>query len=689
MSLRFALATTSRPIPDADVKAFFDKTLAPHVGQNGLEAVAMTYFSFPEGSDTPRLVSFSAGTCYNLDSNAVGAPQPATSMYRIASVTKVYTTTALWQLHEQGRLDLDARIEDLLPSLASRMEGHIITVRDLLRHTLPLDENALDSERRGDGTPFMSAIDALDKHFWTAWTSSADAPRRISYSNHGSAIGGAIIEAVTGMTIDEYFQQYLYKPIGANNTAFHREFRGDYSNVCLPSKARETCAAPYEIYDRGSGDLYATTEDAARFLAGQVSPLSGFFARKETSTEMLARAWPESDALPANVYNGIASLWGLDQYRGVRMISKGGDLYEASCEGIFFPDTRDGFFFVGSPGGPIRRDVKNQWVTAFRSNASTDGDQPLAPTQMEDWQARAIVGNYKSARSAAQGMLTATTLFEHRRIETVADDPLGAIDVGPTGIRYVAVAGSNHSATRVVFANTTEKLGTKYLVATFDPATKRCLQVEMPSAQATLLPLTIRDNKVLVLLLMSCAAVVLLASLVAFCLLPLGRIVGARVHKIDQVAPAEYAPLLSHAGDDYESLGPAPLHHDQEPESAAAEVPVNDKHNVPAIATTMQQTLQLILAVSSIVLLGAVIAIASVKEDAQMSFMRGTFITVAVCLVMQVVLVCALYLCIVVRIYAGAKLTRKGIVGWAILFVLNVCSIPGLVWTNFITMHFW
>ncbi|KAL7745892.1 hypothetical protein RI367_008794 [Sorochytrium milnesiophthora] len=399
---------------------------------------------------------------------------------------------------------------------------------------------------------------------------------------------------------------------------------------------------------------------------------------------MLARGWPESDALPANVYNGIASLWGLDQYRGVRMISKGGDLFEASCEGIFFPDTRDGFFFVGSPGGPIRRDVKNQWATAFRSNASTAADQPLPPTQMKDWQARAIVGEYKSARSLAQGMLTATTLFEHRRIEPVADDPLGAIDVGPTGIRYVAVAGSNHSATRVVFANTTEKLGTKYLVATFDPATKRCLQVEMPSAQATLLPLTIRDNKVLILALLACAAVVLLASLVAFCLLPLGRIVWARVRKTDQVAPAEYAPLLSHAEDDYESLDPEPVHYDREPESEAAEVPVNDKYNVPAIATAVQQTLQLILAVSSIVLLGAVIAIASVKEDAQMSFMRGTFITVAVCLMMQVVLVCALYLCVVVRVYAGAKLSRMETVGWAILFVLNVCSIPGLVWTNLI-----
>ncbi|KAL7746830.1 hypothetical protein RI367_007876 [Sorochytrium milnesiophthora] len=318
---------------------------------------------------------------------------------------------------------------------------------------------------------------------------------------------------------------------------------------------------------------------------------------------------------------------------------------------------------------------------------------------MEDWQARAIVGNYKSARSAAQGMLTATTLFEHQRIETVADNPLGAIDVGPTGIRYVAVAGSNHSAMRVVFANTTEKLGTKYLIATFDPATKRCLQVEMPSAQATLLPLTIRDNKVLVLALLACAAVVLLASLVAFCLLPLWRIIWARVRKTDQAAPTEYAPLLPHAEDDYESLDPEPLLHDYQPESAAAEAPVVsssgwgwtrfDKSDVPAIATAVQQTLQLILAVSGFVLLGAVIAIATIKTDAQIMSMRGTFITVAVCLVMQVALVCALYLCVVVRVHAGAKLTRMEIVGWAILFVLNVCSIPGLVWTNLIMMHFW
>ncbi|KAL7751907.1 hypothetical protein RI367_002429 [Sorochytrium milnesiophthora] len=640
------LGATSGPLRNADVNAFFDKTLAPLVGQDGTHAMALTYFSFPEGSDTPRLVSFSAGTCYDLDSNAVGAPQPATSMYRIASVTKVYTSTALWQLHEQGRLDLDARIEHLLPSLAPLMKGHIITVRDLLRHTFPLDENILAHLRSGDGSPYLSVLDGLEQRYWTAWTRSPDAPRRISYSNQGMAVGGAIVEAVTGITIDEYFRQYIYKPVGANHTAFHRELQGNYSSVCLPPNAGADYGVPYEVYGLAAGDLYATTEDVAR-------------------------------------------LWGLEQYRGVRMISKNGGLHEASCDAVFFPDTRDGYFVIGTPGSALRQDTKNQWVTAFRSNASTVADQPLAPTQMEDWQARAIVGKYKGARSVAQGMLTVTTLFEHRRIEAVADDRLGAIDVGPTGIRYVAVAGSNHSATRVVFANTTEKLGTKYLVATFDPTTKRCLQVEMPSAQATLLPLTIRDNKVLVLLMLACAAVVLLASLVAFCLLPLGRIVWARVRKTDQVAPAEYAPLLSNSEDNYESLAPARLHHDQEIESAAAEVPANDKHNVPAIATAVQQTLQLILAVSSIVLLGAVIAIAATKTDAQLAFMRGTFITVAVCLVMQVALVCVLYLCVVVRVYAGAKLTRRETVGWAILFVLNVCSIPGLVWTNLITMHFW
>ncbi|KAL7748253.1 hypothetical protein RI367_006439 [Sorochytrium milnesiophthora] len=585
------LSVTCDPVSDADVKAFFDSTVAPHVGPDGMQAVAMTYFSLPSGSNTPHLVSFSAGTCYNLDGKATGAPQPASTMFRIGSVTKVYTSTALWQLYEQGRLDLDARIEDLLPSLAPRMDGHRITVRDLLRHTVPLDEPDIGILMKGDGVPSLNALEAVETYAWTAWTRAPDAPRGISYINAGSAIGGAIIEKITGMTIDEYFKRYIYQPVGANRTAFHRELHGDYSNVCFPPDAQTKCSAPYEMIARAAGDLYATPEDLARFLAGHVANQSTLFIKSDTAAAMHKRAYPAFDILPETVYHGEANLWKLETFRGVRIVGKAGDALEASGKAYFFPETQDGFYVVGT-------------------------------------------------------------------LQMAADDPLGAIDIERLQMRFVSLETPNQNSTRVVFANSTDASGTKYMVATFDADTKKCLQIELLASEQTLRPLTVADNSALVTFLLACAGLVALASILAFLLVPLWRVRVVRVHQGFWI----WAPFaVRHSGSARD----------------------------PRAAIAAQQSLQHILATSTLALFVSRAVVAATFTTRHTTAMNVVWIASEVCWVVQVALVFALCLCVLVRCCCGAVLPRNVLIGWAILFVLNAFSMPGLILGNVMTFRIW
>ncbi|KAL7747492.1 hypothetical protein RI367_007084 [Sorochytrium milnesiophthora] len=653
------LGATSGPISDADVKAFFDTSIAPLVSQKGPQAIGMTYFSFPDGSDTPRLVSYSAGTCYDLDGKATGAPQPSTTIFRIGSVTKVFTGTALWQLHEQGRLDLDARIDDLLPSLASRMKGHVITVRDVLQHTVPLDANLISALRPGDGMPPLSTLEGVEKHMWTAWVAPPDAPKRISYSNEAVSLGGAIIEAVTGTTLDDYVRQHITGPLGANQTAFHRELHGDYSAVCYPADARKSYGSPNEVWGRSTGDLYATTGDVARFLAAQVASNSVLFAKNDTAATMRTRVYPSTDILPDNVYHGVANLWGLESYRGVRIVSKPGDLPESSGIAFFFPDTKDGIYIVATPMGSLPW-IPYLWVTAVRSNTASDADQPLPPTAMTDWQASALFGQYRLARSASKGISTVKSFFEHWQIVAVADNPFGAIDVGAVHgkppIRYISVGVPNPDAARVIFASAAPENGTYYLIATFDAATKKIVQVEMPAHQSTMLPLRKVDDRATVLSLVACAVVIELASIVAFCIVPLCRVVLLRVRKGQWTS----APFF---------MRPAGFR--------------------SARVFAAQQVLQLVLAFSSIVLLAMEIVLATTPYYVIVIKRRYAWVSVAVCFAAQLALVFGICLCVVLRVFSGDRISRMELVAWAALFVLNVCSIPGLVWSNIVTMRFW
>ena len=136
------------------------------------------------------------------------------SVFQIGSISKVWTTTVLMQLVDEGKLDLDAPVAEVLPELklADPDVTKGVTIRHLLTHTSGIDGDVFTDTGRGD--------DCLEKYV----ASLADVPQNHplgatwSYCNSGFSVVGRIIEKVTGKTWDEAIRERVFTPLGLTHT---------------------------------------------------------------------------------------------------------------------------------------------------------------------------------------------------------------------------------------------------------------------------------------------------------------------------------------------------------------------------------------------------------------------------------------------------------------------------------------
>jgi len=140
---------------------------------------------------------------------------PDTSIFHIGSVTKLFTATAAMQLHDQGKLDLHSSINKYLKAFkVEEPFGRPITMANLLTHT-----GGLHYKLVGTVTPFGQVSTPLDSHLAKALPDPARTPGFISvYSDYGMGLAGHVIEAVSGMSYQDYVDQHILKPLEMDNS---------------------------------------------------------------------------------------------------------------------------------------------------------------------------------------------------------------------------------------------------------------------------------------------------------------------------------------------------------------------------------------------------------------------------------------------------------------------------------------
>jgi CubicO group peptidase (beta-lactamase class C family) len=141
-------------------------------------------------------------------------PRPMTvdTIFDLASLTKVVaTTTAVMQLSEAGRLDLDAPVAKYWPAFAANGKA-AITLRDLLTHHSGLRAD-LDLSQPWSGHDTAMAMIVAEKPLYPAGS-------RYLYSDTNFEVLGELVRRVSGLPLDQYCREKIFQPLGMTDTGF-------------------------------------------------------------------------------------------------------------------------------------------------------------------------------------------------------------------------------------------------------------------------------------------------------------------------------------------------------------------------------------------------------------------------------------------------------------------------------------
>ncbi len=222
--------------------------------------------------------------CYGLADRANRLPVTPATRFGLASVTKMFTAGTVVGLVTSGRVELDTRLVDVLPSAARPVTLHPdVTVHHLLCHTSGIADYAEEDEDTPGyvedyaslwvDRPVSSMLRPIDFLPMFGDREPYRPPgERFQYSNAGYVLLGILVEEVTGRPFADVVQAHVFDPAGMSATGFFRldEPRPDtavgYLRRSSPDAPWRTNIYSVPVVGGADGGAFSTTGDLVRFL---------------------------------------------------------------------------------------------------------------------------------------------------------------------------------------------------------------------------------------------------------------------------------------------------------------------------------------------------------------------------------------------------------------------------------------
>jgi CubicO group peptidase (beta-lactamase class C family) len=314
-------------------------------------------------------------------SKATGVEVTPESLFQIGSITKVWTATLVLQLVDDGRLDLDAPVADVLPGfrVADPDVTRRVTTRNLLTHTSGIDGDVFTDTGRGDGC-IARYVDGLadvgqNHPLGATW----------SYCNSGFVVCGRIVEHLTDLAWDAALRERLCAPLGLERTVtlpedalLHRTAVGHVGEPDEDPVPTTTWVLPRSAGPAGL--ITASAEDVLAFarmhLEGGVA-VDGTRVLASDSCEVMAAKEAE---LPDT--HTLGDSWGLGWIRygwdGERLVGHDGNTIGQSAFLRLLP-SRDLAVVLLTNGGNTRDLFDDLYREIFREAAGVELPRPFEP----------------------------------------------------------------------------------------------------------------------------------------------------------------------------------------------------------------------------------------------------------------------------------------------------------------------
>ncbi|GAB2653968.1 serine hydrolase domain-containing protein [Flavihumibacter cheonanensis] len=219
----------------------------------------------------------------------MGNPVKPGSVFRIASMSKSFAGVAILQLRDQGKLQLDEPAQLYIPELSDiqypTTDAPPITIRHLLTHAAGFPEDNPWGDRQLD-----ISEDSMHAMFKRGISFSTSPGTAYEYSNMGFAMLGAIIKKVSGMSYQEYIEEYIWKPLGMHHTYWEYSAVPD-STLAIGYRWLNSSWEAQPMEHDGAygimGGILTTAEDFSRYMNFM---LSAWPARNGSDNSPLQRS---------------------------------------------------------------------------------------------------------------------------------------------------------------------------------------------------------------------------------------------------------------------------------------------------------------------------------------------------------------------------------------------------------------
>jgi len=347
---------------------------------------------------------------------------PARTLFRPGSISKLFTWTAVMQQVQAGKIDLDADVNTYLDFKIPPAFGKPITMRNLMTHTAGFEETV-----KYLITANPKLLKPLDQVLKRWVPDRIYAPGAMpAYSNYGASLAGYIVERVSGEKFEDYIQRHIMAPLGMNHSSFAQPLPENLlAGMAKAYQPGVDEPRPYELIPLSpAGALAATGDDMAKFMIAHLSN-GGPLLNPETVRLMYAPANTAVPGLPP-----MALGFYHEDRNGQVIVAHGGDTNYFHSDLHLYPQSNVGFFVafnsVGKDGAAhtVRTRLFHEFTDRYFP--VTPPTLPTAATAKEH--GAAIAGHYYSSRGSQHNWLKFISVVGETKVSLNPDNTITVSD---------------------------------------------------------------------------------------------------------------------------------------------------------------------------------------------------------------------------------------------------------------------
>ncbi len=403
-------APLTRELTAADAEAFLDGIVPLQIERDNIAGATIAIVK-----DGRLLFAKGYGYADAANKRPVSAEE---TLFRPGSISKLFTWTAIMQLQEQGKIDLDRDVNDYLDFKLPDAFGQPITLKHILTHTPGFEEQIKD----------LFVVDSdppnLGEYVKTHIPARIYPPGKVpAYSNYATALAGYIVERVSGRPFNDYIDENIFKPLGMNRSTFVQPLPANLAGGMSNGYRLATeDPVPFEMVTAfPAGSLSSTASDMSKFMLAhlQGGELNGQrILKPETAQLMHTRLFALDDAA-----QGMAHGFYEENQNGLRIIGHGGDTIAFHSDLHLLLDEGVGFYLSYNSAG--KGEVSNRTVLW---DAFLDRYYPYnvageaVPNAQEETQKAA--GSYILSRRAEKSFLRVASVLSEAVVGINADNTI-------------------------------------------------------------------------------------------------------------------------------------------------------------------------------------------------------------------------------------------------------------------------